>query len=267
MRLYRQGRPSVAGEHFRDTIENLGGTRRLSRRSRGEIGRTSGEDQAGQPDHEIFPDPLQRFVSTVASVWMAAGFIFTIEERAPLHVLAVPCIWGLDRVIRAAAPAGSLRWERLRGPVTHGLAIAGFGLVLLVLVTNEGLGVDGERLFGWGWVTALGASAVFLSQVWRLSADRLDARTRQLLVAGVAVLAAITWTTPAVVVGMSVLTLAWDRREPFLLSLSCVFLATALFALYYDLDLSLLGKSVTLVASGALLLGVRRLLPGSGGGA
>ncbi len=209
----------------------------------------------------VFPDPLQRFISTVAGVAFLAALLLEIDERLPLHVLAVPCLLGVDLLARAPNASGSLRWETLRGPALHGLAVAAFGLVLLVLVTDDGLATPGERLWGLPWLTAIGVSAVFLAQTWRLSRGRMTDRSRHLLVAGTALLAAITCMTPALIVGVSVMAVGWDTRRALLLSLAVAFSSLALFALYYDLDLSLLGKSVTLIASGGLLLGIRRLVP------
>ena len=64
-------------------------------------------------------------------------------------------------------------------------------------------------------------------------------------------------SSPGVLGALLVLALAFHRRNPILLGLALLFLVGFAVAFYFRLDLSLAAKSGVLLASGALLLGLR----------
>jgi uncharacterized membrane protein len=66
--------------------------------------------------------------------------------------------------------------------------------------------------------------------------------------------------TPGVLAAVIVIVLGFQRGNRLLLGLGSVFLVIFLIAFYYHLDISLLQKSLILVATGLLLLGLRALM-------
>ena len=81
-------------------------------------------------------------------------------------------------------------------------------------------------------------------------------RTRHLWWRSAAVVAvgALTLSAPAVSGALLFVVLGFDRRRPGLVALAAAFLVGFLGLYYYSLSLTLLQKSVVLVASGAVCL-------------
>lgn len=67
-------------------------------------------------------------------------------------------------------------------------------------------------------------------------------------------------STPGIIAGAAVLTLAFDRRDTVLLGMAVVFLLCFGSVYYFSLHLTLLEKSGVLAGSGALLLAIRHRL-------
>jgi uncharacterized membrane protein len=67
----------------------------------------------------------------------------------------------------------------------------------------------------------------------------------------------LTLSTPGLIAAVAVLTLGFDRRNRILIGIAAVFLVKFASVYYYSLRMTLLAKSVVLVASGVLLLAAR----------
>jgi uncharacterized membrane protein len=80
-------------------------------------------------------------------------------------------------------------------------------------------------------------------------------------VVGVTLLASLPalWT-PGILAAVIVIVLGFRRGNRLLLGLGAAFLVVFLIAFYYYLDVTLLVKSLLLLATGLLLLGLRALL-------
>jgi uncharacterized membrane protein len=65
---------------------------------------------------------------------------------------------------------------------------------------------------------------------------------------------------PGILAATIVLALGFQRGNRILLGLAAIFLAIFLIAFYYNLEVTLLAKSLLLLAAGLLLLGLRALL-------
>jgi uncharacterized membrane protein len=74
-------------------------------------------------------------------------------------------------------------------------------------------------------------------------------------IAAVVTVGALTLSAPAVTGALLFVVLGFDRRRTGLVALAAVFLVGFLGVYYYSLSLTLLQKSVVLVASGGVCLG------------
>jgi uncharacterized membrane protein len=69
--------------------------------------------------------------------------------------------------------------------------------------------------------------------------------------------ALLTLQTPGVIAALGVLLLGFHRRSVVLLGMAVLFILVFGVGYYYDLQLSLLAKSLALLGSGLVLLGLR----------
>ena len=81
------------------------------------------------------------------------------------------------------------------------------------------------------------------------------------LAAGTVLVSLPALWTPGVLAAVIVIVLGLQRANRLLLGLGAAFLAVFLIAFYYHLDVTLLVKSLLLLATGLLLLGLRALMP------
>jgi uncharacterized membrane protein len=70
----------------------------------------------------------------------------------------------------------------------------------------------------------------------------------------------VLWT-PGILAAVIILVLGFQRGNRLLLGLGAVGLAVFLIAFYYHLEITLLVKSLILLGTGLLLLGLRPLMP------
>jgi hypothetical protein len=211
-----------------------------------------------------FPDVILSFLATVGIC--IAGGVLAAEDLGVTGVDA----WML---MGATAFCGLLLFEpRLRrgflgarvGPIAFALACAVPGWLLF---RNVAGGQQGHGyLFGFARDAMPGA---LLSSVlallagvtgWRVLREQGSAHEPRVwapALAALVLLTGMTLGTPGVLMAALMLTLGFHRRSRVLLGLAVAFLVSFGAYYYYDLRLTLLLKSLTLVGSGLLLLGVR----------
>lgn len=220
----------------------------------------------------LFRDTVHRYLSA-----FAAALLFTLLlehlhaawlESAFLGLALLA--WGL---LPATAWKGPLL--ALRRPLGYALATVFLGLFLWHSIERMFFHPGpGPSLWAGGfrelpvWVLGALAPGLLLGAAALRILLRLDRPLRSpaalLVFAGVLGLSLLGLRVPGVAAVLFVLVLAAEAREPALFGLGVVAGLVLLARLYYDLDLTLLGKSAALAGSGALLL-LLRLLLGAGG--
>ena len=217
----------------------------------------------------LMPDPVHRFLSTLIAVIAAAAV--AVDSDAPVLevvrlavVLLVAYVWRIGLRTRGAALAEML------APVGYALIVGLFGLLLFgVLVTIP----DGRMLVGNvhgivpGRATAVAMVVLLAALVWKIIEElggQHSSKQSVAALAGVVILGASTLSSPGVMAGVAVLTLAFDRRDRALLGLATLFLLFFGSMYYYSLQLTLLEKSAVLAGSGALLLAIRQRIASGG---
>jgi hypothetical protein len=208
----------------------------------------------------VFPDSVLRFFSA----WGAPLALLLLLRRVASGLVVDVALVGLV----ALAHLLFLHQGRLqRGRLGEVVTPAGFGLVtaifsvLLLRTFNLHESLFKESLAGApAGVVTLGLAAVTLYTVLRML-DETGLKPGG--VAGVTafvalvLLALLTLRTPGIIAAAGVLVLAFHRRNVELLGLAVVFVLTFGVSYYYSLTLSLLAKSLALMGSGLLLLGLR----------
>lgn len=203
----------------------------------------------------VYPDRLSRFLSTLTACVLGAWWIYELDHGLPLHIVSVALLPLAVRLMEDEAALERSPLAEARGPVAMGI----IGAMFCSLIFGLWAWRDQSQ---WVWLTTGGLTAGAIWLGWRITrtVGIRDARAAWLYL-GLAALGLLTWNVPGIIAATATMTLGFHRRDPVLTGASTLFLSGFLFFLYYDLDLSLLAKSLTLVSSGALLLGARWLLP------
>jgi hypothetical protein len=212
----------------------------------------------------LMPDSVFRFLATLAMI--VAIYVSIVDERSA---------WAYEAVTVAVVVLAALVWrfrigdrspdlEGMLRPVGYAVVLALFAALLIGTSTQLGqLSFDTGRWFIVGHATTLGIAAALLVLVWKIIDEQGgSAASPQSMAAllGVVALGATTLTSPGILAGAAVLTLAFDRRDKVLLGMAIAFLLGFGTVYYYAMHLTLLEKSGVLAATGALLLAIRHRL-------
>jgi hypothetical protein len=228
----------------------------------------------------LVPDQAHRFMSgLIGSIAAFAAMAdlhlaWTLGQVAPLGTLVVR---GSDLAALAIVAAAAYVWrvgirERAREiaevlePVGYGVS-AGVLAVLLfssIFAVADDLvrGLRSTRVNAWhlGPLTTVGiTAALVVLELAIFSEQRVKPRLEAIVVAvgATLLLGLLTLSTPGIMAAITVLTLGFDRRNRILIWLAIVFLVKFASFYYYSLRMTLLEKSIVLVASGLLLLAAR----------
>jgi hypothetical protein len=208
----------------------------------------------------IHPDRIQRYLSTLGAsgavlvlLHKAAGWtgveLGLVALAAATHAVFLHQVWFQRQGL-----------ESLASPLGFGLVSVVFGM--LTVRTLESV----ERTFreiplgAPAFLLTLGFTAVALYSAYRMLEEHgLEAGgpVGLTVFAALGLTALLTLRTPGVIAAAGVLALAFHRRSVLLLGTAVAFLLTFGVFYYYDLALTLLAKSLALLGSGLVLLGLR----------
>jgi hypothetical protein len=198
-----------------------------------------------------FKDGLGRCLFAFASVLSGGIFFWSAGGSQGLSVWLLLIAFMVSRLL-----IGQRGWLLSRWRYWHGGVAFGWSCGLLTAISFWGLRLHWSE---WGvpdpWLLATGLTVLVAACAIRLQAP-LSA------VMALVVLGAATFTMPGLMAAMLVFILAFHTRSLGASWLSILGLLVFGVLYYYNLDLSFLAKSVTLIGSGLLLLMARSTLRG-----
>jgi hypothetical protein len=221
----------------------------------------------------LVPDQAHRFMSAIiGSIGLVAtmaglrlawrlgslgplgGLVVRGSDFAAIGLVALTaCVWRAGVRTRRAGMAEMLE------PVGYG-TIAALLMVLAYsswLVAFEDL-TRGSRAGTSAWVLGpLTTIAIAVALTTLVVHILRELRVKSLTAAMPLVLALLALSTPGIIAAVALLVLGFDRRNRVLIGLAIAFLIKFLSVYYYSLHMTLLEKSIVLVASGLLLLAGR----------
>lgn len=201
----------------------------------------------------LYPDAVARFLATGFAVASVTALLLDLDLPSSLDVA----------LLSAALPAGLLWWRRpaaLAGPWAEAVGPVGHGLIVSSFVLLLSTFGDPFDRGGVGLLAEVGLTAGTAAMAWVLLGPRASRPPGLAVLGGILILGAATVSAPGVMAGVGALLLGFRARDRVLLGMAWVFLAVFLTGFYYDLEITLLEKSGLLVASGALLLGLREIV-------
>ena len=194
----------------------------------------------------VYRDELHRFLSVLATLAVVSAWILTGETLGPntihgvLLIVAAAGIWCFGGEL----PVGAR-------PTGYAAVVTLLVLPLLILVPREHADID------W-WAARAIAVAGGLFVLWLVRRAYPDIPSALQAGSAFAIAAAGAVTTPGLAFAVAVLVLGFWRGERILTALGLLFLPLFLIVFYYELEITLLDKSLMLMAGGALFLILRQ---------
>jgi len=204
----------------------------------------------------LFRDVSHRFLSTVGilgalgTAAMKAGGPGMLAMYVVVLAVVAYAVW-LD------APRLLQRGTSVFTPVAYGMVVS---LLLamgacLMLRGEWHTSADSKVMLGFPVTAAVGLALLYFE--WRIFTEQgvpLGSEAAWATFLGTVLLGVVTFNTPGILAAIGVLVLAFHRREVLLAGLAAAFLVGFGVFFYYDLAVSLMVKSLVLVASGVLVL-------------
>jgi hypothetical protein len=211
----------------------------------------------------IYPDRIHRVLMLLLAVGCSSGLLYVYENQALIPFFG-PLLAGLLLLLQLWTPKlASGRYSHLLQPLTSGLMLGAFGLLMLsTLYLLPELG--GEfSFYPRPWISTLLLGAELLSLTHLIGPAIFEARDsrQQAQIYGLLTLViALAWNAPGLILGLIVLMLGVHCGRATFVGAGIGFFAFFLAAFFYGIEVSLLTKSYTLAASGAALLLLRWFL-------
>jgi hypothetical protein len=210
----------------------------------------------------VYPDAIQRFLSTL---FASLALLLLLRLTAPgvlveLTLVGLTVLAHLLFLHQGRLQSG--RWGEVVGPAAFGLVTT---LLFVLLLRTwlpellEGLRREGGTELPPAVLT-LGLATVTLYTAWhvlRESGVEVGGAAGLTVLASLVLVALLTLQTPGIIAAAGVLALGFHRRSVVLLGMAVIFLLTFGLGYYYNLQLTLLAKSLVLLGSGLVLLGLR----------
>jgi len=207
----------------------------------------------------VFPDRVHRFLSVIFGVAAAVVLLFHWKMQMKLHVLVL----GLT-VIFLWLEANEERFiERGRTeftqPLAYGALIAMFGCVMLstVYILPELIRLGGFSFYPAPWVSSLGFGALLIYMqlhYWRQDQLPLSGPLLVQLQVASALIVAASLPAPGIAASLLVLLVGSAQSNRLLTGVGFAFLSVFLAGYFYGIEQSMLDKSLTLTATGLLVL-------------
>lgn len=212
----------------------------------------------------LMPDRAFRFLATLTMT--IAIYLLIMDERSlrgfELATLVTVMLAGFVWRLRLDHRSNDV--EEMLRPVGYAMIVSLFGALLVGMSTHLGrLSFGTAPWLVVGPLTTIGITVVLVVLVRRIIDEQgraLNSGSSVAALLGIVALGASTMSTPGIIGGAAVMTLAFDRRDKVLLGMAVAFLLCFGSVYYYSLHLTLLEKSAVLAGSGALLLGIRHRL-------
>jgi hypothetical protein len=211
----------------------------------------------------IFPDRIHRVLSVLFAASAFTLLVYTLELNAVVPVLG-PVFAGalvLLQQKRARLTAGG--YGHFVRPLANGLMLASFGCLLLsTIYLLPELGAE-FAFYPRPWISTLLLGALFLyvgSLTWPSAMAGAGKAAAPIAYGLMFVVIACAWLAPGLLLALTVVLLGTATGNRSFIGAGIAFLVVFVTAYFYGIEMTMLEKSITLVATGAAVLFARWLL-------
>ena len=203
----------------------------------------------------LYRDGLLRFISTLAIISAVTVWIYGLDLPDLVPFLVILLAAGTVAIWESELHLIKSKLERIYRPVGYGIAFGMLGLVSLPVVSILEISL-------W-WVSTVGLLLLMLGLIYRIFAyHKRNLQSGGVIIAfvGSLLLAVPAIQIPGIIASLTILLLGFHRGNRLLMGVAGAFLAYFVTLFYYDLEITLLLKSIALIGSGLLFLLLRNLL-------
>lgn len=197
----------------------------------------------GSVIYVLYPDTIHRFLSgLLVTVTFTIWIILHKDLHHGLHILV------LSETLLAGWLFLDLRRADFKKPLAWALALSVPMTLFLVLVPKKEIHTE------W-WPSSLILTAALLALYLILYRVSGKPGSEPFFIAAAATLALGAFTTPGLVAGIGLIVLGYAVADYLLVSMGLVFVPGFIIVYYYEMNVTLLHKSLILMGSGLILLG------------
>lgn len=207
----------------------------------------------------LYNDRLLRFISTVAIITAITVLIDDLNLPNLIPFLSISLAVGIVIIWENEVSLIRSKMESIYQPVGYGITLGMLGVISLPVVSII-------EVTMW-WVSTVGLLLILLAVIYRIVAyHNLSLQAGGVILAfmGAVLLAIPAIQIPGIIGSLTILLLGFHKGNQVLMGIAGIFLAYFVTLFYYDIDITLLLKSIALIGSGILFLliryGILRLL-------
>ncbi|MGB5198760.1 MAG: DUF4401 domain-containing protein [Sedimenticolaceae bacterium] len=205
----------------------------------------------------VFPDRIHRVVMVLLATGSLTTLLFVWKANSLVPLLGPVFVGALILLQRQMPSLISSRYSVFVRPLMNGLVLSAFGVLLLstVYVLPE-LGVD-FQFYPRPWISTILLGALFLyvgTQIRAMIAAASNMTASLVFYGMMLVIIACSWAAPGLLLGLIIVMLGAESGSRTFTGAGIVFFSIFLAAYFYGIEVSMLTKSITLVASGAAIL-------------
>ncbi|MGB5494561.1 MAG: DUF4401 domain-containing protein, partial [Sedimenticolaceae bacterium] len=200
---------------------------------------------------------IHRVVMVLLATGSLTTLLFVWEANSLVPILGPAFTGALILLHRGMPSLISSRYSAFVRPLMNGLVLSAFGVLLLstVYVLPE-LGVD-FQFYPRPWISTILLGALFLyvgTQIRAMIAAASNMTASLVFYGMMLVIIACSWAAPGLLLGLIIVMLGAESGSKTFIGAGIVFFSVFLAAYFYGIEVSMLTKSITLVASGAAVL-------------
>ncbi len=205
----------------------------------------------------VYPDRIHRFLSVVFSIAALIVLLYKWQLQTVLAFLAPVLAAGFVGLAMAEGRFVVRGLGELTRPLKTGLMVSAFGCVMLSTVYVLPELATAFQFYPRPWVSTLGFGLLLLG-VQRLELPRMlgpgNSRAVMATYAMTLLMIVAALLSPGLVLSVLVIFLGTTRGDRMTTGAGIAFLAVFTAAFFYGIEITLLMKSLTLVATGAMVL-------------
>jgi len=211
----------------------------------------------------FYTDPVHRFLSLASIIIALAGLLFKWEAQSFIHVIVIAGAIAFVVLVNSEQKYLAKGLARLMTPIKWGVLFGQLSVLMLSTIYVLPELMKDFEFFPLPWISSVGLGLLFLYLVFRA----IQAESFQLTTAAMATIYTIcalaivgASMAPGLIMALIILLLGFSRADRVLLGVAIGFFAVFLAAFFYGIEVTLLMKSVVLVATGIVLLVGRFIL-------
>ncbi|MCI0507949.1 MAG: DUF4401 domain-containing protein [Gammaproteobacteria bacterium] len=211
----------------------------------------------------IYPDAVHRFLSASAVIGALSGLLYQWKAIAWVHVIVIGFAALFVYLVIVEQKFLARGQAQFIIPMKWGVLFGQLSVLMMSTVYILPEIAKNMEIFPLPWISSVGLGLLFLCLVyWLIRAEKFpltQGNTAAVYSISVIAIAAATMA-PGLIMALIILLLGFAVADRVLLGVAIGFFTVFLAAFFYGIEITLLLKSIVLIATGAVLLAGRTAL-------